>query len=453
MAKKKIEYVCTECGDTFIRWMGQCPTCKTWNSMKEMDVSTEDSGVRKSPPGQLKSISSIAMEESRKRMSLSPMVEFDRLLGGGAVPGSVILLGGEPGVGKSTLLLELARCGKKIVYVTGEESDRQIAERARRLGVDNPHLFILQENSLDTILSVLETDAADMIIIDSIQTVFPSGPSGSGFVSTIKEASRQLIDLAKRREIPMIITGHVTKDGQIAGPKLLEHSVDVVLYFESQNWGQYRFIKSVKNRYGSTGEIAIYEMTAAGLREIPSHVSLIPMEETGGIGSILFPQVEGSRVTLMEIQVLVTPAGYANGRRIGENIDVSRIHLIAAIIEKNYGYHLSEKDIFVRVRGGSRLEDSAADLALFVAMLSSVLDIPLPGAWAAAGEISLTGKIRYPSHDENRRHSLRQFGVNYFIWGKDPSGKAEKEMNKTGRVFYYEHVKNILENHQFSFTG
>lgn len=457
MAKSKVHYVCSECGDSFLKWMGQCPSCKAWNSLKEFHEKSEKSDfssltVLHQSSGKLTGLGEINKEKNEKRLLLEHMPEFNRILGGGFIPGSVILLGGEPGVGKSTLLLEVCKSDKKIIYVTGEESREQIASRAFRLGVKNTDLYILQENSLDNILTLLRDEKCDLILIDSIQTVFPEISGSSGSITMIKEASRHLISFAKSKNITMIITGHVTKDGNIAGPKILEHSVDVVLYFESYQWGQYRFVKAVKNRYGSTGEIGIYEMTQDGLKEIPHNQSLVPIEETGGIGSIIFPQVEGSRVTPMEIQVLVTPSGFSNGRRIGENIDISRIHLIAAIIEKNYGYHLSEKDIFVRVRGGSHLNDAASDLALLIAMISSVLEIELPGGWAAAGEISLTGNIRYPSHSENRMKSMNQFGVKNLIWGKTSQKEKNKMSNELSPDFFA-HVKDLMKNHQFIFLS
>lgn len=455
MAKNKTHYVCSECGDSFLKWMGQCPSCKTWNSLAEFNEKVSDKTSMRSRgkiDNSLSKLSDIPREKKEERILVKHMPEFNRITGGGFVPGSVILLGGEPGVGKSTLLLELSSIDKTIIYVTGEESKEQVASRAARLGVNNPRLSILQENSLEHIINVLEEEKCDIILIDSIQTVFPETGS-SGSISMVKEASRHLISLAKSKNATMIITGHVTKDGSIAGPKLLEHSVDVVLYFESYQWGQYRFVKAVKNRYGSTGEIAIYEMISTGLREIPQNQSLVPIEETGGVGSILFPQVEGSRVTPMEIQILVTPSGFSNGRRIGEGVDISRIHLIAAVLEKNFGYHLSEKDIFVRVRGGSHLNDPAGDLAIMIAMISSVLDISVPGGWAAAGEISLTGNIRFPSHSDSRIKSMEQFGVKNLIWGKQ-SRKEQKD--KTARnlpSFLFAHVKEIIKNQRFVFLS
>jgi len=450
MAKKiRTVYGCSSCGDTFIAWMGQCPSCKAWNSFVE---TTEDkTSARVESPGSEKSISKpVALgsiqKESLGRVSTG-LSEMDKILGGGMVSGSVILLGGEPGVGKSTLLLAFGKSDKKILYVTGEESVEQIHARAQRIGAIYPNVTLLQETRLDNILEIASSHQPEIILIDSIQTmnVDISKNMNIGSAAQLRAAASVLIDYARQYNVPICMTGHITKDGQIAGPKLLEHSVDVVLYFENQRFGQYRFIRSTKNRFGSTGEIAVFEMVADGLREISGERNLLQMQDIGGVGSILFPQIDGSQVMLVEFQVLATPAAFSSGRRIGENIDISRIHMIAAILEKYSGFNIGQSDIFVRVQGGAHMNDSAGDLALMLAMASSFLNTELPSRWAAAGELSLTGKIRSCSQLQSRRKTLVSHKIPNVLWGGRPDsslGKNEKDM---AREYYFDDVKTCIE--------
>ena len=403
-----------------MRWQGQCTQCKTWNSLEETVKDTS-----KPQPGPIlnKIIESNSQEIVEPQRIKTRLTEFDLLLGSGIVPGSVILLGGEPGVGKSTLLLEIARKSDyKIVYVSGEESLGQVMNRAKRLKIDNKNLNIVQENHLATIIDYLEKDPPTLVLIDSIQSVYESSGRGfTGSAAQIRESAQYFLEFAKKTGASVIITGHVTKDGQIAGPKLLEHAVDVVLYFEADHAG-YRYIKAAKNRFGSTGEIAVYEMTASGLQEISRERSIIVLEEIGGIGSVLFPQSEGSRILPVEVQVLVSPAGYASGRRIGENVEVPRLHLLAAIAEKYLGLKMSQCDVFVRIRGSAALSDMSADLALLAGIVSSYHELPLKPGLAIAGEVSLTGGIRSPGQLDNRRRSLSSLGVDSALWG----GSADK---------------------------
>ncbi len=332
------------------------------------------------------------------------------------MPGAVVLLGGEPGIGKSTLLLEIMRTAPAI-YVTGEESLQQVKARADRLGLRGD-LDIIQGNSLPQVLKYVEQKKAGLVLLDSIQTAYTDDRSGfAGSPSQIREVTQRIIEFAKARQVAFVLAGHITKDGQIAGPKLLEHAVDTVIYFEQNQQTRYRFLRAVKNRFGATGDIAIFEMTAVGFREIESADSLLPVQEIGGIGSCLFPQLEGTRVVPLEIQVLVTPTGFANGRRIGENVELSRIHLIAAILEKFCGLKLSQCDIFVRVNGGTQLSEGAGDLALLFAMASSYLEKPLPKRRAVAGQVSLTGEVRCPGGLEERRRALAAWRIPSALWG------------------------------------
>lgn len=438
-------FICSECGESFLKWMGQCPSCQAWNSLEEK-VEISPKKKKKNPNEKIKaqSLDNLA-EDNHRQITCFP--EFNRLLGGGMVSGSVILLGGEPGVGKSTLLLSLARSAMRILYVSGEESLAQISERAKRLKTPSANIMLLHENHLEKIFQSVQQEKAQVVFIDSIQTVYAeSGKAFSGSVSQIRESTQFILEYAKSKGITFLLTGHITKDGQIAGPKLLEHAVDVVLYFENYRHGQYRFLRSVKNRFGSTGEVALFEMSASGLQELAPEKSLLSMEETGGIGSAVFLQIEGSRVLPLEIQVLVTPAGYSNGRRIGENIDVSRIHLIAAILEKFAGYKLSQTDIYVRVVGGMYLSDQAGDLGLLLAMASSYTNIALPNAFAYAGEISLTGQIRNSAHLNLRVKAAKHLSLRGMILGGKKNKIEEQLNNKTTEIEtqYFDNVEILI---------
>lgn len=432
--KNKVYYVCSQCGERYVKWQGQCSQCKSWNSLEEKNLNV----IEKSSARSQSAISASALARYSTGIS-----EFDRLLGGGIVAGSVVLLGGEPGVGKSTLLLELVQSGRKILYVSAEESLEQVQDRAFRVGALKENLYLLQENHVATILATLEKEKPELVLVDSIQALWQEGGRGfSGSIAQLRESAQLLIEFAKKTGIPVILTGHITKDGQLAGPKLLEHAVDVVLYFEPIGSGRERVVRATKNRFGHTGEIALFEMTERGLLPIGEGHFLAQIEQIGGVGSILFPQKEGQRILPLEVQVLVTPTGLANGRRIGENIEIARIHLIAAILEKYVKYRLSQCDIFVRVRGGASLHEPAGDLALLLAMASSYLEKALPKKLAAAGEISLTGHIRAPSYPEERLLSLTRLGIEKAYWGEYPTHTHSLEILSFSEVT--ELIKNVF---------
>lgn len=407
--KDKISFLCTECGDSFPKWFGQCPSCKAWNSLSEnrfSEVEESPAAVRSLIAGKVEA--GVAIKTG--------LTQFDTILGGGIMPSGVILIGGEPGIGKSTLLLELMR-NTKAVYVTGEESLSQVQSRAQRLGLTG-ELNLVQSSSLTQILQYVDKHRPPLVLLDSIQTTYTDQRTGfSGSPAQIRDATQKIIEYAKAKNVAFVLAGHITKDGQIAGPKLLEHAVDTVIYFEQNQTTRYRFLRAVKNRFGATGDVAIFEMTATGFREVQNADSLLPVQEIGGMGSCLFPQLEGTRVMPLEIQVLVTPTGFANGRRIGENVELSRIHLIAAILEKFAALKLSQCDIFVRVNGGTQLSEPAGDLALLFAMASSYLERPLPVKRAVAGQVSLTGEIRAPGGIEERRRALLQWKIPNAVWG------------------------------------
>lgn len=407
--KDKTSYLCTECGDSFPKWFGQCPSCKAWNSLSENKFETAIAASGGERPLITQAVGPTAVIQTGLR-------QFDSILGGGIMPGAVILIGGEPGIGKSTLLLEIMRHAKA-VYVTGEESLAQVQARASRLGLAG-NLDIIQGNSVGQLLEYVTRQKASLVLLDSIQTAYTDQRTGfAGSPAQIREVTQRIIEYAKTHQVAFVLAGHITKDGQIAGPKLLEHAVDTVIYFEQNQATRYRFLRAVKNRFGATGDVAIFEMTAGGFREVQNADSLLPVQEIGGIGSCLFPQLEGTRVIPLEIQVLVTPTGFANGRRIGENIELSRIHLIAAILEKFCNLKLSQCDIFVRVNGGTAMAEPAGDLALLVAMASSYLEKPLMKRRAVAGQVSLTGEIRSPGGLEERRRALAQWKIPQALWG------------------------------------
>ncbi len=421
--KDKISYLCSECGDSFGKWFGQCPSCKAWNSLSENRFA--DAAPSSAPEAKL-----ITGQGANEPLLKTGLKQFDQILGGGVMAGAVILIGGEPGIGKSTLLLEVLRSAPG-VYVTGEESLAQVHARAVRLGLKD-NLDIVQGNSLAQIFEYVTAKKAKLVLIDSIQTTYTDQRTGfAGSPAQIREVTQRIVEYAKAHQVAFLIAGHITKDGQIAGPKLLEHAVDTVIYFEQNPTSRYRFLRAVKNRFGATGDVAIFEMTATGFREIENADSLLPVQEIGGIGSCLFPQLEGTRVMPLEIQVLVTPTGFANGRRIGENIELSRIHLIAAILEKFCALKLSQCDIFVRVNGGTQLVEPAGDLALLFAMASSYLEKPLQKGRAVAGQVSLTGEIRAPGGLEERRRAVDAWRLSSAVWG---GVAAVSEMRK-GETF------------------
>lgn len=439
MAREKTIYRCVECNETFLKWMGQCSYCKAWNSLEE---ETESLKPAKKNNGKKKAAVDVIKPEKNQPVLprlKTAFTELDTLLGDGIVPGSVVLLGGEPGVGKSTLLLGLLNDSIKSLYICGEESVEQVSARAARVNARTTNLKLVRETEVNSLIDLLQKEKPQLALVDSIQTIYEAGRgSYAGSVAQIRESAARLLEFAKNNNCAVIMTGHITKDGQIAGPRLLEHAVDVVLYFETHRWGQMRFIRAVKNRFGSTGEIAVFEMTETGLNQIEADKKLLSIEDVGGVGSVLFPQVEGSRVVPLEIQVLVTPTGFSNGRRIGENIEVSKIHLMAAILEKYMSYRLSQCDIFVRVHGGTSLHDPAADLALLAAMASSYLDIPFEGVTAAAGEISLTGKIRAGAHKQLRQKAVAAMQIDRVWWGGKPD-------NKNGAASYVSEVTGFIE--------
>lgn len=407
MKEKKV-WFCTNCGNESPKWMGKCPACGEWNTMTEQTTVTGKASRNRSAasvsgnkPVHLGEISSA--EETRIRLGMG---ELDRLLGGGIVKGSLVLIGGEPGIGKSTLSLQipLGSPGLKTLYVSGEESVRQVKMRADRLGGDNSNCFIFSETDISSIVANAEALKPDLVVVDSVQTMFSAAvESSAGSVSQIKEVTSILLHFAKVSGIPVFLIGHITKDGYIAGPKILEHIVDVVLQFEGDNKGSYRILRSIKNRFGSTSELAVFEMTGKGLREVdnPSEM-LIPMHEEGLSGTAVCAMLDGLRPFLFEVQALVSTAAYGVAQRSATGFDTRRLNMLLAVLEKRAGFKLNMKDVFLNMAGGMKVSDPACDLAVIAAVLSSNFDYAISSDICFAGEVGLSGEIR-PVNQSDRR--------------------------------------------------
>lgn len=415
--KSKTVWFCSNCGNEYSKWMGKCPACGEWNTMVEKEVVTGKRPLSASvsvpgagrKPMPLKDVSTTAED----RVSLGS-AEVDRLLGGGIVKGSLVLMGGEPGIGKSTLSLQipLSCPSLKVLYVTGEESVKQVKMRADRLGGDASNCLIYSETLMDNIIAEAEEVAPDLVIVDSVQTMYCQNvESTAGSVTQVKEVAAALLRFAKGSGIPVILIGHITKEGAIAGPKVLEHIVDVVLQFEGENRGPYRVLRSIKNRFGSTAELAVFEMTGAGLRQVanPSEL-LIPQHEDGLSGTAVSAMLDGNRPFMFEVQALVSSAVYGTAQRSATGFDVRRLNMLLAVLERRAGFKLSQKDVFLNMAGGLRITDPACDLAVVVAVLSSNFDYAIPNDVCFAGEVGLSGEIRPVSQAERRAVEAARLG-------------------------------------------
>ena len=414
--KKKTAYVCQNCGYDTFKWMGKCPGCGAWNSLVEEIVTppTEERrgvGTLQSEPPQ--PIGSIAVEDLPRFSTGSG--ELDRVLGGGVIPGSMVLIVGDPGVGKSSLTLrvsaDIARAGHRVLYVTGEESARQIRMRADRLQAIADELLVVSETNLDAICAHVEREQPALFIIDSIQTMYrPDIESAPGSVSQVRECAMELMRIAKNAGIAVFVIGHVTKEGSLAGPRVLEHIVDTVLYFEGERNAEYRVLRAVKNRFGSTNELGLFEMRDVGLVDVPDASKLFLSERAMESGSIIVPTVEGTRPLLVEVQALVAPTPYQPPRRTADSVDVKRIQLLLAVLEKRVKLPIGAADVYVKVAGGIRLDEPAADLALSVAMASSFANrLPRPHM-VVCGEVGLSGEVRAVSQAELRVVEARRLG-------------------------------------------
>ena len=415
--KQKTVFVCSECGNETLKWNGRCLACGAWGTLVEVkadDKKSSGSGTARHAAAKKPKLISELDTEEEMRFSTG-IGEFDRVLGGGAVRGSLILVGGAPGIGKSTLLLQLCGLtdsGERILYVTGEESERQLKMRAQRLGVDKGEIYVLAETGLAEVMETIESLSPDIVIIDSIQTMFDADISSApGSISQVRECTMSLMRLTKEKGFTTFVIGHINKEGNIAGPKVLEHMVDCVLYFEGERSTSFRILRAGKNRFGSTNEIGVFEMGDKGLRELknPSEVLLSGRPENAP-GTCVTCVIEGSRPILAEIQALIAPAAYNSGRRSTNGIDYNRATLLLAVLEKRGGMSVTQCDAYINVIGGLELDEPAADLATLLAIASSFRDLPLGRDLAAIGEIGLSGEVRSVSNINSRLSEIARLG-------------------------------------------
>ncbi|WP_138496067.1 DNA repair protein RadA [Paenibacillus pinistramenti] len=423
MAKTKTKFFCSECGYETPKWYGKCPGCGAWNSMvEELEtvVKTQGmgTGIFQSKEKPLPIISIDSGTEQRVQTGIG---ELNRVLGGGLVPGSLILVGGDPGIGKSTLLLqtshELAKSGLRVLYISGEESVRQTKMRAERLGALSPELYVLCESSVERIEEAIDSVKPDFLVIDSIQTVYLSEiTSAPGSVSQVRECTGRFMRIAKGQGIATVLVGHVTKEGAIAGPRMLEHMVDCVLYFEGERHHTYRLLRAVKNRFGSTNEIGIFEMNESGLTEVSNPSELFLSERSAGAaGSTVVASMEGTRPMLVELQALIAATHFPAPRRMGTGVDLHRMNLIIAVLEKRMGMFLQNQDAYLNVAGGVKLDEPAVDLAIAVSIASSFRDVPTKADDVIFGEIGLTGEVRAVSRAEQRVKEAAKLGFKRVI--------------------------------------
>ncbi len=443
--KTKTFFQCQACGYTSPKWLGKCPDCGAWNSFAEerkQAVSRHASQAThfgKSEPQPLSSITG----GSEQRTSTG-IRELDRVLGGGVVPGSVILVGGDPGIGKSTLLLQaflgIAKMQGKVLYVSGEESPEQIKIRADRLSIDSEGIILLAETSVESIMNAVANLAPRAVVVDSIQTVYTEEIlSAPGSVSQVRECAAKLMLFAKKSDIPVFLVGHVTKEGAIAGPRVLEHIVDTVLYFEGDRGHSYRILRTVKNRFGSTNEIGIFEMSDAGLMQVENPSELFLLERPLNVsGSTVVASIEGTRPLMVEIQSLVAQTSFGMPRRTTIGVDFNRVNLLVAVLEKKVGLHLGGMDIFVNVVGGLKLIEPAADLGVIATIVSSLKDVPIEPKIFVFGEVGLSGEIRAVAQAETRIKEAAKIGFRQAVI---PCGNAEKMKDDFGIMI--SGVKNV----------
>lgn len=432
--RERVLFRCSECGYESSKWLGKCPECGGWNTFEESEIlmpSPRPQGhlVRRPPP-EVKNLSEITLD--REHRIGTPFLEWDRVLGGGIVPSSLILISGDPGMGKSTLLLQvLAHLAKRhtVLYVSGEESDRQIRLRAERLGLAEANVLVACETSLERIMELAENYEVEILAIDSIQTVASSFLDATpGTVSQIRYCTDRLLQMAKLRDVTVIVVGHVTKEGIVAGPKALEHLVDVVLYLEGDPTHSFRLLRSVKNRYGSTNEIGVFEMKETGLHELPNPSQILLAERPTGVsGSVVMPAIEGTRALLVEIQALVTYSSLAMPRRTTLGFDASRASLLMAVLEKRLGLSFAQEDVFINVAGGLRIREPAADLPVCLALMSSHFDLPVPANLAAWGEVGLTGEVRAVGYGNVRLNEAVRLGFGEFVLPASTAEQLRKE--------------------------
>ena len=427
MAKDKIAYVCENCGQESAKWIGKCPACGQWNTFKEIRVSpTPAQPVRSAgtistksrDTGKVLRLRDISAKDD-PRIDMHDE-ELNRVLGGGLVPGSIILLGGEPGIGKSTLTLQtmLGLTDMRVLYVSGEESAHQLKMRAERIAhTENDNFMILCENSLETIFEHIKETLPQLVVIDSIQTISTEDvESSAGSIAQVRECASALLRFAKTSGVPVILIGHITKEGSLAGPKILEHIVDAVIQFEGDQHYMYRILRSMKNRFGSTSELGIYEMQQTGLRQVSNPSELLLTEDHEGLSGIAISSaIEGVRPFLVETQALVSSAAYGTPQRSATGFDQRRLNMLLAVLEKRVGFKLMQKDVFLNIAGGLRVTDMAMDLSVIAAVLSSNVDTPIESGWCMAGEVGLSGEVRPVNRIEQRIAEAEKLGFTDMI--------------------------------------
>ena len=416
MAKDKTKFICQECGYESLRWLGRCPGCGRFNTLVEEIISSDAHPLHLSAFSLDKPRKILEIKTEKEERLVIPLLEFNRVLGGGIIPGSLVLIGGDPGIGKSTLLLQVSCLVEKIfgltLYISGEESPQQVKLRAKRLNISADNLYLVSETNIETIEKYALELKPHLLIIDSIQTVFYEALSAApGSVSQVRECTNRLMHLAKRENIPAFIIGHVTKDGAIAGPRVLEHIVDTVLYLEGEKYSNFRILRAIKNRFGPTSEIGVFEMQDRGLEEVANPSKTFLAERAGDVsGSVIISSLEGTRPILLELQALVSFSGFGIPRRMTTGLDYNRISLILAVLEKKVGLNFSNQDVYVNLAGGVKVEEPAADLGAAVAIASSFKDIPAKESMIILGEVGLAGEVRAISQLGKRLNESSRLG-------------------------------------------
>ena len=447
MSKPVTKYICQNCGYSSLRWLGKCPECDSWNSFVEEIVYTDKRKLTSkthdiidSKLTNLSKVSDIDITEDKR--IISSIQELDRVLGGGIVPGSVVLVGGDPGIGKSTLMMQLSDKIKQntILYVSGEESPKQIKLRCERLGFAHDEFYILSETSLEIIAAIVDKLKPDIVIIDSIQTIYRNElESSPGSVSQLRESTAAIIQIAKAKNISFFLIGHITKEGVIAGPKVLEHMVDTVLQFECERTHSYRVLRAIKNRFGSTNEIGIFEMTGAGLIEVLNPSEVFLSQRSKGIsGSTVSASMEGTRPILIEVQALVSSSGYSVPQRTSTGFDYKRLAILIAVLEKKIGIHLSKFDVFMNIAGGIKIDEPSIDLAAAMSICSSFKDTSIDADMLILGEIGLSGEIRGISFAERRIQEALKLGFKKVVLPK-----SNMKIFKQSTELEYIQVENI----------
>jgi len=443
--KQKTRFVCQECGSISIKWQGRCPECQNWNTFVE-EAEVSHNKANKNVKRYAEKLKDITISNNIRLTT--GIEEFDRVLGGGLVKGSLVLIGGVPGIGKSTLILEASNMisGKfgKVLYVSAEESPVQIKLRADRLKINSEELYLLSETDIDSIKSVIKEIDPVLVVLDSVQTIYKSSfESSAGTISQVREIAREAMEFAKENNVTVILVGHVTKDGILAGPRFLEHMVDAVLYFEGENFQAFRILKTVKNRFGATNEVGVFEMTQSGLKEIQNASEFFLSQRVkDSSGSVIVPVVEGTRSMLVELQALVSKTNFGIPSRKSSGVDSNRLSLIIAVLEKRAGVFLGNSDIFVNVAGGISVDDLSLDLAVAVSIYSGVKNISIDNDIIVLGELGLGGEVRAIPNFDMRIKEAKRMGFNKALV---PEGNINKESEKTGiRLIGVNNIKSAL---------